>query len=112
MILTNGKNKRMETDNGFIKRNNQPFMKPLSNMLDALVYHIIEVTNSKDDDVFGLIRVEDKKTNTLPVAGIYPSLKAYHSAYNLMMRFGMPWIKLVTGIKNIYTSEQLKTKQQ
>jgi molybdopterin-guanine dinucleotide biosynthesis protein A len=112
MILSNGKSKRTGTHNGLIKRNNRPFVEPLINALDVSVCYIVDVTNSREDDVFGLIRAEDEKNNTVPVAGIYSGLKADHSTFNLVMRFRVPLIKLDIGTPNIYTSEPLKTNQQ
>jgi molybdopterin-guanine dinucleotide biosynthesis protein A len=118
IILAGGKSERMGTDKGLIKLNNKPFIEHIITALEALVSNIIIVTNSKDYDAFGLIRVEDKIKNAGPLAGIYSGLKASKSAFNLVMSCDIPLInrtvlkQLITNMEDNHDIVQVESQGQ
>ncbi len=92
IILAGGKSSRMGTDKGFLKLNNNLFIKHVINAVKPLVSETIIVSDNNNYDVFGLKRVEDEIKNAGPLSAVYSGLKTSKTQYNFVLSCDIPLI--------------------
>ncbi|WP_223034216.1 molybdenum cofactor guanylyltransferase [Hanstruepera marina] len=92
ILLAGGKSSRMGTDKGMINFNGKTFVQHIIDAMQPLVSDVFIVSDNKEYDKLGYLRVDDSIKNSGPLAGLYAGLKYTKTDYNLVLSCDIPLI--------------------
>lgn len=108
IILSGGRNTRINLNKAFLKINNTPIIEIILDKFKEIFHEIVIVTNSQNEYRYlGEKLVKDIIPNKGSLGGLYSGLVNSHSEYNFVVACDMPFlnpglIKNIIGCKDSY----------